>query len=274
MSFFPPPEDVPFAAGAHVESLVRFGTRMADNTIDTLLMFSRASRQTRVHGLADEGQRQDSRHRHTDFGSGWRGLFKVPEKYAAAVFGHGRVAGRAMGKAELAAAAQGVKLNLSAIFDPQARTLIKELRAAEKYTTETGFHATAINSAVPAEQIRQVIRHERLHGVWARYEGHPVLTKLADVAPPLEQNLVKTGVQDQAGALKSIQKMGLETEERFTYGYESSRQIMPTLRQHGLELPQLINRSMLRASQGSSLAPGLARPVTSTAGARKMSSAI
>lgn len=227
------------------------------------MVFSRKDAHTPfLPALPHGGLAQAKRRQTTPFGSGWRGIFAIPDKYVKLLLGSESVAGRAMSAKQLAAAAQNMRLNLYAMFDPQAKKLISELNAAEAYTKKTGFLSVAVHGGLSGTELRTTIRHERLHSIWLKNKDHPELARFVKEAPPLETSLAGVGMElDEARQhIKLLQKRGVELEERFTHGYESSRSIRPRLRAAGLELPEMANRALLRASRGSSTAPGLSMP--------------
>jgi hypothetical protein len=255
--------------------------------------FTRKQRQTQIEGLRHGGAMGSRRRGATDFGSGYRGLVNIPASFIDEI-------------------SPGMQAGAAAIFDTPAfmagiqsgrigkglsPKVLSELKAAQKYTADTGFFFTVVAGdrikKFPAAARRSFIRHERLHAIDYAYLKHPFIeaerakrgtlafetTRISGLVQRLKSRnphsswahmkanfmkLDESGIADmyEAYALKNMfnPKMAhMLASERLAWGYMDDPDFFLKARAAGLKDPRIMKE---KGSYKTSHQPGQPRQFT------------
>lgn len=138
--------------------------------------FGASAHKPGIEGLRHGGLAQTGRRALTRFGSGWRGISKLPSEIAAGL--------------HLKAASVGPK-GLDAIIGRVKNSPvhygshIADLEAAKAWSERTGFNAVLLSEDLPQDMVRSSIRHERIHSLHGRSPNHPFFREKLSKTPEL-----------------------------------------------------------------------------------------
>jgi hypothetical protein len=251
------------ASGSLGTSYMRDNVRALHMRDSTFLAHStRRSRQTQIEGLRHGGWGGGRRSR-TDFGSGWRGLVKVPQNALPREPGFAWVAPDfAKQQNELSfyldrAEERGIK--------PEAAAkLRRDLQGAEAYRNKTGFEPVFVSESAAKEsptELRSVLRHERIHSLHSASKDSPVIQEAIASGPDLEGALrshyTHLGVDParvsiKAKATRMIYQSSYRgapneefalSSERLAFGNMHDKTFFRRMRSAGLPDPRVVMKS-------------------------------